>query len=80
VHGRIERAARYRGGMDTSLFFALVLPLVLVELVLIIVALRDLLQPERRVRGGAKWVWVLVIVFVQLLGPILYLTIGRTNE
>ena len=40
-------------------------------------ALRDLLQPERRVRGDSKLMWGLIIVFVGILGPILYLAVGR---
>jgi hypothetical protein len=58
----------------------LVLPIVVIELVLIVVALRDLLRPERKVRGESKLMWGLLIVFVGMLGPILYLTVGRTEE
>jgi hypothetical protein len=65
---------------DILLVAALVFPIVVVQLVLIVIALRDLFRPERRVRGGRKWVWVLVILFLQLLGPLLYLAAGRENE
>jgi hypothetical protein len=58
----------------------LVLPIVVIEIVLIVVALRDLLRPERRVRGDSKLMWGLLIVFVGMLGPILYLTVGRHEE
>jgi hypothetical protein len=51
-----------------------------IQIVFIVVALRDLLRPERRVRGDSKGVWILVIVFLQLLGPILYFTLGREAE
>ena len=37
----------------------------------------DLLEPERRVRGDSKLMWGLIIVFIGLLGPILYLAVGR---
>ena len=69
--------ARYRGRVDWLLLIA---PLLAIQLALIIVALRDLFRPERRVRGGAKWIWVLVIVFLELLGPLLYFTVGREDE
>ncbi|HEX4897974.1 MAG TPA: PLD nuclease N-terminal domain-containing protein [Candidatus Limnocylindrales bacterium] len=58
----------------------LIAPLLAIQLALIIVALRDLFRPERRVRGGVKWIWVLVIVFLELLGPLLYFTVGREDE
>ena len=78
LHGGVGAdAARYRGRVDWLL---LVATLLAIQLALIIVALRDLFQPDRRVRGGAKWIWVLVIVFLELLGPLLYFTVGREDE
>ncbi len=64
---------------DTQILL-LVLPIVVIEIVLIVIALRDLLRPERRVRGDSKLMWGLLIVFISLLGPILYLTVGREEE
>jgi glucose uptake protein GlcU len=64
---------------DTQIVL-LVLPILIIEIGLILFALRDLLRPERRVRGDRKLVWGLVILFVSLLGPILYLTVGRLEE
>lgn len=75
--GIVAEVAGYRGRVDWLL---LVAPLLAIQLALIIVALRDLFRPERRVRGGAKWIWVLVIVFLELLGPLLYFTVGREDE
>jgi len=75
--GIAEVVARYSGRVDWLLLIA---PLLAIQLALIIVSLRDLFRPERRVRGGAKWIWVLVIVFLELLGPLLYFTVGREDE
>jgi hypothetical protein len=58
----------------------LLTPIIIVELVLIIVALRDLIRPERTVRGNSKLLWGIVIVFISLLGPILYFVVGREPE
>lgn len=66
--------------MTETQILLLVLPIVIVELGLIVFALRDLLRPERRVRGESKLMWGLLIVFVGLFGPILYLTVGREAE
>ena len=55
----------------------ILLPLVLIELGLVVVSLVDLLKPERRVTGGNKLVWALVIVLVGTIGPIVYLLAGR---
>jgi len=64
---------------DTQILL-LLLPLVIVEIALLVLALRDLLRPERRVRGDSKLLWGLVIVFVSMLGPILYFVVGREPE
>jgi hypothetical protein len=56
---------------------ALLIPIVVIQLGLMIAALVDLERDERRVRGGSKLVWALVIVFVNILGPILYFVAGR---
>ena len=56
---------------------ALLVPIVVIQLGLMIAALVDLGRYERHVRGGNKLVWVIVIVFVNLIGPIIYFVAGR---
>jgi hypothetical protein len=58
----------------------LVLPIVILEIALIVFALRDLVRPERRVRGDSKLLWGIVILLFQLIGPILYFVVGREPE
>ena len=66
--------------MDTGVLIAVLLPLIIVEVVLLVVALYDLTRPNRRVRGDSKVVWALVIIFVATIGPILYFLAGREPE
>ena len=56
---------------------ALLAPILIIQLGLMIAALYDLEKEERQVRGGSKLVWALVIVFVNIVGPIVYFTAGR---
>lgn len=65
--------------MSTGQILLLVLPILVIELALIGLAIRDLLQTDRRVRGGNKAVWALVILLISLLGPILYFVVGRED-
>jgi len=58
----------------------LILPIVILEIALIVFALRDLVRPERRVRGDSKLLWGIVIVLFQIIGPILYFVVGRETE
>ena len=63
--------------MTETEILLLLLPLVVVQLGLIVLALRDLLRPERRVRGDSKLMWGVIIVVINIIGPILYFLVGR---
>ena len=63
--------------LKTEQILALLAPIVIIQIGLMIVALHDLEQEDRHVRGGSKLVWALVIVFLNVLGPIVYLVAGR---
>lgn len=53
----------------------LLIPIFLIQLVLIAFALLDL--SRRDSTRGPKWVWVLVILFINMIGPIVYFLVGR---
>jgi hypothetical protein len=63
--------------LDTGQIVALLAPIVLIQLGLLVAALYDLEKEDRRVRGGSKLVWVLIIIFVNIIGPIIYFVAGR---
>lgn len=59
-------------------YIPLLIPVLLIELGLIIAALVDLARrPHTR---GPKWLWVLIILFINFLGPIIYFVFGRAEE
>ena len=65
-------------GAATPLAIALVTLLVAVEVGLLVYALVDLSRrPAGAVAGGSRLLWLLLCVFVQMIGPILYLAVGR---
>jgi hypothetical protein len=66
--------------VDLGTLIALLLPLIAIQLVLIVLALRDLAKPDRRVQGGNKWAWVVVICVFGLIGPLAYFWVGREPE
>ena len=63
--------------LKTEQVIALLLPIIVIQLGLMVAALVDLERDERRVRGGSKLIWAIVIVFVNVLGPIVYFVAGR---
>jgi Phospholipase_D-nuclease N-terminal len=62
--------------LSTSMLLIL-LPLVVIELGLVVFSLVDLFKSERRVVGGNKLVWALIIVLIGTIGPVVYLLAGR---
>ena len=56
----------------------LLIPIILIQLGLMIAALVDLIK--RSETQGPKWLWVVVIVFFNLVGPIVYVVVGRKDE
>jgi len=66
--------------MDAGAIFAILLPLIILQVILLVAALYDLTRPDRRVRGDSKVVWALIVIFVSTIGPILYFLVGRETE
>lgn len=56
----------------------IITPLIVLQLILMIVALVSCIKQEKT--NGPKWLWVILILFVNLLGPILYFVIGRRQH
>ena len=66
--------------IGSPLTVALLAVLALVELGLLAWALIDLARrPADQVAGGSRLVWLLLCLFVQLIGPLLYLVVGRVR-
>ncbi len=69
--------------MDTILdtlvkYLPLLIPLLLIQFGLMLFAILDLIKRPRT--RGPKWVWAIVIILVNLIGPILYFVLGREEE
>jgi hypothetical protein len=62
--------------IDPTLLLLLI-PILLIQLGLLAWGLYDLTRPGRRVRGDSKILWALVIIFINILGPIVYILFGR---
>jgi hypothetical protein len=59
----------------SNISWGLILPILVVQLILIIVALIDLSKVSET--NGPKWVWAIVIIIFNIVGPILYFVVGR---
>ncbi len=66
-------------GMDITTLLLLLIPLLIVQLTLMIIALIDAVKREN-FKVGNKVVWVLVIVLINIFGPIIYFIFGKGDE
>jgi hypothetical protein len=65
-------------GLPSTGVILLALAILVVQLALLVAALVDVLRrPDEAVTGGRRWVWILVIVLVQTIGPLAYFAAGR---
>lgn len=63
--------------MDIMAFLPIILPVIVVGALLVSIALIDLYR-HRNTRKNVL-IWTLIIIFVNVLGPILYFVIGRKD-
>jgi hypothetical protein len=55
------------------------IPIFLIQLTLLVIALVDLVK-RKRVKGGNKIIWGAVIILIDIIGPIIYLLVGREED
>ena len=58
--------------------WAVIAPLLVVQFILVIVALVDLRKIHAT--NGPKILWVFIILFISLFGPIAYFIVGRKQS
>lgn len=59
--------------------FMLVLPLLLLQLGLAVAALVSIAK-NRKYKFGNTILWVIIVICVNIIGPIAYFTVGRAEE
>ncbi len=60
-------------------YLPFLIPIILIELVLMLTALVHVLR-HQKYRFGNRILWVILVVVLQIVGPILYFTIGRGED
>lgn len=60
-------------------YLPILIPIIILEIGFMIYSLSHVLKHDRY-KFGSSTMWILIVVFIQIIGPILYLTIGREDE
>ena len=58
--------------------WGIIAPILGIQLLLVIIALVSCIRSEKT--NGPKWMWILIILFINIIGPVLYFVIGRRND
>ncbi|CAN7361224.1 PLD nuclease N-terminal domain-containing protein [Rossellomorea sp. LjRoot5] len=58
--------------------WGLIAPVIVIQLILMIVALIDVFRIKST--NGPKWLWVLIIIFINIVGPVIYFIFGRRQN
>ena len=64
---------------DLQPYFPILIPLVVIQIILLITALLHL-NKHPQVQIGSKNLWIFIIIFLNIVGPVLYFLIGRGDE
>lgn len=64
---------------EITRYLPILIPVIILEFALMLIALIDLLK-RTKAKVGNKAIWIIVILFVQIIGPISYFLIGRSDE
>lgn len=59
-------------------YIPFLIPVILIQLGLMIFALVDLAR--RPTANGPRWLWAILIIVINIIGPIAYFLIGRREE
>ncbi len=59
-------------------YIPFLIPVIIIQLGLMIFALIDLVR--RPAANGPRWLWALIIIVINIIGPIAYFLIGRREE
>jgi hypothetical protein len=60
-------------------YLPFLLPIIIIELVLMVTALNHVLK-HKKYRFGNQPLWIILVVGLQIIGPILYFTVGKGDE
>lgn len=60
-------------------YLPFLIPAIVIQLILMITALVHVLR-HRRYKHGNRVLWIIVVVLVNIIGPILYFALGRSDD
>jgi hypothetical protein len=63
--------------LNLTVNWNIIAPILVIQLILLTTAFISLYKTSAT--RGPKWMWILIILFVSIIGPVLYFVIGRKD-
>ena len=60
-------------------YLPFLIPVAVLELVLLVVALVHILT-HKSYKHGSRALWIVIVILFEIIGPIVYFVIGRSDE
>lgn len=60
-------------------YLPFILPIFIIEMALMLIALIHVIKHDNY-KFGNKVMWIIIVLFVQIIGPVAYFIIGRGDE
>ena len=60
-------------------YLPFILPIFIIEMALMVIALIHVIKHDNY-KFGNKVMWIIIVLFVQIIGPVAYFIIGRGDE
>ncbi|MDF2907228.1 MAG: hypothetical protein K0R34_2549 [Herbinix sp.] len=60
-------------------YLPFLIPIFIIQLTLMLIALVHVLK-HKNYRFGNRIIWIIIVVCLQIIGPIVYFTVGRGEE
>jgi len=60
-------------------YIPFLIPIVLIELILLVAAVVHILK-HKKFKFGNTVMWLIIVIVIEIIGPILYFTIGRSDD
>lgn len=60
-------------------YIGFLIPVLIIQLALLVIALINVIKHDH-FKLGNKVVWIIIVVCIGIIGPILYFTLGRSDE
>lgn len=62
-----------------SEYLPFLIPLIVIQVLLAIISVIDICR-QKQFKVGNRWLWILISCLINIIGPVLYFSVGRENK